>query len=154
MTWIITAVVAVLLLGVGIHAADNAFPPGPESIQQMIRRTANQAGVDPAVMLALCQKESSFVPSASNPSDPSYGLFGIKANWLTYFGYGPDVSQLFNAQTATDVACQIVGYFQDKGFVFPDQADIYNVGETLWAKGRRNIPYRDSVKNFYRSFNV
>jgi len=153
--WAVSAVVAILLLGLGLQAAETSFPPGPAGIEAMIRHTANSAGVDPAVMLAICRKESSFNPAAVNPADPSYGLFGIKPTpWLAHFGYSSDYVQLFNAQTNATLACKIVEYFQERGFVFPDQADIYNVGETLWAKGRRNVAYRDSIKSFYRSFNV
>ncbi len=153
MIYAAAAVAVLVVLGAGALSA--ATPDsGGGSLEFMIRRTAISFGCDPAVMLAICQKESNFNPSAINPSDPSYGLFQIMEFWLRHFGYTENYQSLLQAEFNAQVACRIVLYFQARGFRFPDQADIYNVGETLWAKGVRNVSYREDVKAFYRSYNV
>jgi hypothetical protein len=128
-------------------------------VQQIIRDAAAANGVDPALMLAIAKQESGFNPANINRMDPSYGLFQIQTFWLTHFGFANDYRQLLDAQFAADLAAKILLYFQSRinpqtkdFFEFPAEVDIYNVGETAWAKGHRNLPYRDSVLNYYRSF--
>ena len=147
--------VAILILLAVQNANASTGSDNNETIMGMIRRVALERGVDPALMLAIAKQESNFDPSAINPSDPSYGLFQIQSFWLQYFGHDPaDIEQLFNAAFATGVACEIILYFQNKGFTFPQQVDIYNVGETLWRDGRRNAAYRDAVNRFYNEFST
>lgn len=147
------AVIALLFWASIAKAGAPEAPSVNESVQDMIRRVAVQRGQDPALILAICRKESSFVPTASNPNDPSYGLMGIKVYpWLGYFGYTNDVNQLFDGEFNVNVGCQIIGYFQSRGYSFPDESDIYNVGETLWKQGVRNSAYRNAVTSFYSSY--
>src|ERR1041385_8778598 len=56
----------------------------PLDVQQIICDAAVAHGVEPALMLAIAKKESSFNPANINPSDPSYGLFQIQTFWLKY----------------------------------------------------------------------
>lgn len=148
------AAVLVLLFVAGASAATTPDAPSPyETVEMMVRRVAQQRGQDPALILAFCQKESSLNPAAFNPNDPSYGLMGINpVPWLEYFGYSPDYTQLYSGEFNVNLGCQIISYFQDRNFRFPDEADIYNVGETLWKKGVRNTAYRAAVKSFYQSY--
>lgn len=149
------AVALLLLLAVQNASASTGSGSGSETIMEMIRRVSLANGVDPALMLAIAKQESDFNPAATNPSDPSYGLFQIQRFWLQYFGHDPaDIEQLYNAAFATGLACEIILYFQNKGFTFPQQVDIYNVGETLWRDGRRNAAYRDAVNRFYNEFST
>jgi soluble lytic murein transglycosylase-like protein len=148
----VAVIALVLFLAGSAQASSSSISSTPEEIQPLIRRVASARGVDPALMLAFAKKETNFNPAAVNASDPSYGLFQIMPFWLQYFGFSTDPDQLMNAEFNTGLACDIVGYFQQKGFRFPDQADIYNVGETLWKDGRRNVSYRNDVIRFYGEF--
>ena len=49
----------------------------PDYIYQLVRNEASRNGIDPAVILAQIDKESSFNANAINPSDPSYGLMQV-----------------------------------------------------------------------------
>lgn len=145
--------IALILWAATNAEASSSTGNGPtETIPNMIRRVASERGMDPALMLAIAKKETDFNPAAVNPSDPSYGLFQIMGFWLKYFGFGPDLEQLMDAEFNTGLACDIVSYFQGKGFRFPEQADIYNVGETLWRNGKRNASYATDVTRFYSDF--
>jgi hypothetical protein len=133
--------------------------PGPKSIDDIIRESAAVHGQEFALMKAIARKESSFNPSAVNLSDPSYGLFQIQDFWLPHAGYPQDKNLLLDPVVAADVAGWILGYFQKRvnphtgrTFTFPAEVDIYNVGETLWRNGVRNITYRDDVTRFYREY--
>jgi hypothetical protein len=146
------AILFVILLAASNASASTSTGSGSESIQDMIRRVSRERGRDPALMLAIAKRESDFNPAAVNPSDPSYGMYQIQKFWLPYFGHEVDKEQLFDAEFCTNVACEIILYFELKGFKFPQQVDIYNVGETLWRDGRRNAAYRDAVNRFYSEF--
>ena len=148
---IFVGAVLLLFFGVGTVSASGVTPED-NSVQGMIRRVAGERGQSAALMLAFAKRESNFNAMAQNPSDPSFGLFGIEPAWLTYFGYSPDTWQLMDGPFSASLACDIIFYFQNKGFVFPSQADIYNVGETLWAKGVRNVAYRDAIIAAYHNF--
>lgn len=150
---VIVAAVALLLFA-ATASAKGSSAPGFDSIQDMIRATAQASAVDPALMLAIAEKESSFDPSAVNPSDPSYGLFQIQTFWLATFGFPEDPQSLLEGQFNCEIACRIIQYFQGRGYSLPDQVDVYNVGETNFRKGRRNIAYRDAVVSFYRTYNA
>jgi len=132
---------------------------GPQSIQEIIRAAAARFGQDAALMLAIAQTESSFNSAAVNLSDPSYGLFQIQVFWLRHFGFPGDKNLLLDATTASEVAARILQYFRARQnpltgdtFQFPADVDVYNVGESLWAQGRRNLGYRDRVTGYYRNF--
>lgn len=151
---VVAAVVLIFLMGAGSLAAGAVVSSGGRDVRTMIKETAVASGVDPALMLAICQTESNFNAGAINPGDPSYGLFQIQVFWLSSFGYNADWNLLMDPEFNAQIACQIISYFQGKGFSFPSQADIYNVGETQWRKGVRNVAYRDRVTNAYRSYSV
>lgn len=159
-------IVTALFLGVimaGLAARADASTP-PPNLDRIYQETAEQYGEDWRLLKAFARVESSENPKAVNLNDPSYGLFQIQAFWLFHFGlideraYPDQVRDyLIDPVRATDCACRILQYFRKRTnphtlapFKFPSEADIYNVGETLWAKGRRNLSYRDRVKNEYQ----
>jgi hypothetical protein len=130
------------------------------SLDGVYQSVAQQYGEDWRLVKAFAIKESSENPNASNPGDPSFGLFGIQAFWLSTFGNGdPAQAQelLRDPQFATDTFCRILRYFRSRtnphtldNFQFPAEADIYNVGETLWAKGVQNVAYREFIVQKYQ----
>jgi hypothetical protein len=44
------------------------------------------------------------------------------------------------------IAAVYLADLQSKGFIWPDEIDVYNVGETSYAKGGRNTEYVSRVK--------
>lgn len=146
----------ILVAVLALASKGSASPIQPASgLDAMIHAAARRHGQDPILMKAIIRVESNFNPSAVNPADPSYGLAQIMPFWVGYFGlpHGGDASTyLLNAENNLEVQARILNYFQTRGFRFPDQVDIYNVGETLWARGVRNARYRDDVLRFYREY--
>lgn len=146
-------------IGDVLEVMDGVKKLSQSRVQQIIRDAAADAGIEPAIMLAVAKQESGFNPANINKSDPSYGLFQIQLFWLKYFGYPQDAQLLLDPVFASQLAGQILNYFKGRinsqtrdYFQLPAEIDIYNVGETLWNKGRRNLAYRDSVLKFYRDF--
>jgi len=124
-------------------------------IQQMVYQAARAHDVEPAMVLAIIEHESHFDPAVVNKRDPSYGLGQVMAFWVPFFGLGtleqaPAI--LLDPGFNADITARIVQYFfYEHTFTFPAEADIYNVGETLWRKGIRNGSYRDGVtQKFHR----
>jgi soluble lytic murein transglycosylase-like protein len=108
------------------------------------------------VLQGLALTESSLDPSAHSKKN-SYGLFQIyhaaNFSWLRSFGYSDsDLNKLYDPVFNTQIAIRVVRYFEGKGYKFPAQADIYNVGETEWAKGVRNESYRQKVIEYSSEF--
>lgn len=74
-----------------------------ESIEALIRRVAQEEGVDPALALAMARQESSLNPNAHNPNgEDSWGLFQLNRKGGMGFGYKPEqlVDPEFNARIA------------------------------------------------------
>jgi hypothetical protein len=136
----------------------NELGTDQQSVRDVILNLAAHDYADHAAfLLAEALTESSFNPKAKSSS--SYGLFQIQHtpgfSWLRYFGYSDaDVERLFDPTFNTNMAIRIFRYFERKGFVFPDQADIYYVGETLWAKGERNAAYQKKVADYTAQFST
>lgn len=133
-----------------------AVPLSRGNILELIRSKAIRHNVDPDLMTAIVEKESSYNPAAINPTDPSYGLGQIQTFWLKYFGYVEDHRLLLDPDTNLEVMARILKYFRSRVnpktgqlFRFPEDVDVYNVGETKWAKGIRNTSYRDHVTQIF-----
>lgn len=52
---------------------------------------------------------------------------------------------IYNAE----VAARFIADLMRKGFNFPDQADVFNLGETKYALGKRSDHYIFKVKRVY-----
>lgn len=153
----------VVILGVVLLVARQAMGQqkkngaslGLSPMQVLVYSTAVDADVDPAMVLAIVEKESGFDPLAVNKSDPSYGLGQVMAFWVPYFEMGtleeaPD--KLLDAEFNARVTVLVLKYFfEQKGFNWPTEADVYNVGEPKWGRGIRNERYRrDVTQNYHR----
>jgi soluble lytic murein transglycosylase-like protein len=122
-------------------------------MQIIVYRAAVDTAIDPAMALAIIEKESRFDPLAINKSDPSYGLGQVQTFWVPYFDMGSlaEARQLllgpeFNAR----ITALIIRYFfYDRTFAWPEEADIYNVGETKWRAGIRSESYKRAVSTNY-----
>jgi len=140
--------------------------PANSNLDAIYQDVAHQFGDDWRLAKAFAMKESSENPAAENPNDPSYGLYGIQPFWLVSFGVLAKDDPELQTKTkdlltsdprfATEMFFRILAYFRRRtnpltlsAFKFPDEADIYNVGETLWSKGVRNIAYKDFIVREY-----
>jgi len=125
--------------------------------RDLIRDVAQANGYSNVSFLqGLALEESSLDPSAAS-SKTSYGLFQIfhakNFSWLRWAGYTEaDFKRLYDPMFNAILAIKIVRYFEGKGFVFPRDSDIYNVGETEWRKGKRNVDYRQKVIKYAEEF--
>ena len=166
--------VALALIRPGSSPAALPTVPGPAADQpqprreklaprfeNLIQQWSAAFEVEPAVMKAIIKAESAFDPRAKNPKDPSFGLGQIMPFWFEYFGFpisnvqtptAADIAMMLDPNTNLHAMARVIDYFQVRGFRFPDQADIYNIGESNWYRMRRNIPYRDRVLGFYKEF--
>jgi hypothetical protein len=143
-----------------VDSIKNAFgglSADQQRMRDLIRNLGTAAGYPNIPFLqGLAFEESSLNPLAKSKAN-SLGLFQIyhaqNFSWLRWQGYtDADVSKLYDPVFNTNLAIEIVRYFESRGFVFPDEADIYNVGETLWWKGQRNISYRNNVIKYTAQF--
>jgi len=125
--------------------------------KQLIADLARANGYsDVAFLQGLSLAESSLDPKAVS-SKTSYGLFQIfhapNFSWLRWAGYkNEDFQKLFDPTFNTNLAIKVIRYFEGRGFVFPKNADIYNVGEKKWADGVRNVDYRTKVNKYTQAF--
>jgi soluble lytic murein transglycosylase-like protein len=147
--WIAVATVVAVAVLLGKKATNATVQTS--DLQKRIRVWAANNNESPALVLAFCEVESSFNPLAHSKRT-SYGLMEIyhstDFSWLRYFGYkDSDQGLLYDPEFNVNLGCKVIKYFRSKGYVFPDQADIYNVGETLWnGKNHvRNADYRNKI---------
>jgi soluble lytic murein transglycosylase-like protein len=128
------------------------------SLKDRIRIWAGQCGQEPALVLAFCQTESGFNPSAQNPKSSAVGLMQIIPNWWNGVWGNINVignlqpSDLLDPEQNIKAGCAILSYFEGKGFVFPDDADVYNLGETAYNAGKRNPGYQRLIQTAYTAF--
>jgi hypothetical protein len=164
------ALVVLAALAVAFVDRGDAMANAPANLDAIYKSVAEVYGEDWRLLKAFARKESSENPLAVNPGDPSYGLFAIQSHWLVYFKQldlkdsdreAKAREMLSDPTFATDMCCRILRYFRNRtnpstlaGFRFPEEADIYNVGETLWAKGVRNAAYRDFIVSEYRKLSA
>ena len=120
------------------------------SLKDRIRIWAAKYGQEPALVLAFCQVESSFNPSARNGN--SVGLMQIIPHYWYSVIETTDPEELMDPETNIKAGCAILAYFQSKGYIFPDEADVYNLGETAYHQGVRNTSYQHKVASAYASF--
>jgi len=160
--------VFIVVLGVLFMMSKAIAKPNTEAgdLDSIYQDIAHAHGDDWRLAKVFAMKESSENPNAENPRDPSYGLFGIQSLWLVHFRFldndDPELESkakelLKNPRIATEMFFRILAYFRGRtnpqtlqNFRFPAEADIYNVGETLWSQGIRNVAYRDFINREYR----
>jgi soluble lytic murein transglycosylase-like protein len=124
----------------------------PESqINSQCQIASNETGVRPERIKAVIYIESRGVPSAVNPSDPSYGImqmtlptagFYAKANLVPKdLTEHPGFAILLGARYLADLQKKYSARFQ-----FAEWVQAYNVGETKFNRGIRNPGYGAKVK--------
>ena len=125
--------------------------------RDLIKDQAKALGYFNVSMLqGLALAESSLNPLAHSKKD-SYGLLQLfhapNFSWLRWAGYkDSDINRLYDPVFNINLGISVVRYFEGRGYKFPEQSDIYNVGETEWKKGVRNEDYRNKVILYTKEF--
>lgn len=80
--------------------------------------------------------------------NPSIGLAQVRVSTARKFILGVQAFELFNPVTNLTAASELLRELFSAGITL-DTIDAYNVGQDL---SPRNLPYRDRVRNFARTF--
>ena len=153
---------ALILVAVGCYAlaqkgvfSSNLTP----ELESLIVSKAKEWKVSPALVKAHAKVESNFNVMAKNPSDPSYGLMQITPSLAYDYGlitHYTDLTQweidrIMNPKNNLNVACWYIRNLRIK-YSFDVTIQMYNVGETGYNKGVRNLTYLEKVKGFYHEY--
>lgn len=128
-------------------------------LTDLIKAKASDYGLDPAIMLALAEIESSFNPRAVNPSDPSYGLFQISPALAQDYGYVANYKAitekekelLLNPEVSADIACRHMARLL-KSYDLDTAVQMYNVGVSGYLNGKRAQKYLEKFKKAYQRY--
>lgn len=104
----------------------------PRPLVETIVRAAETVGVDPAYMMALADKESSFTPDIKASTSSAEGLFQfIERTWLEVVrDFGPKYGMEFAAASVTSVNGQLT---------------VASESDREWILGLRRNPYLSAV---------
>ena len=104
----------------------------PRALVETIVRAADAAGVDPAYMMALADKESSFTPDIKAPTSSAQGLFQfIERTWLEVIrDFGPKYGMEFAAASVETVG---------------GQPTVANEATREWVLGLRCNPFLSAL---------
>jgi len=160
-------IIAIIIIGLGLLGAKKAlaYIPRDYSKTEIILLTKKWGliyGIDSLIIEAVIQVESNYNPKAVNPADPSYGLMQIlhrENGWSTAEALlkqlGKSIPEnleemkeyLFNPNNNIELGGFYIKTILNKyGF---DNIDIYNIGETSYSRGYRNIDYKNKVHSAY-----
>jgi len=128
-------------------------------IRNLVLLKSSQWGVEPALIRAIIRAESNFNPRAKNPADPSYGLMQITPGLASDFGliadpFSPtrqEINMLYNEANNMDVGCWYLSRLTSK-YPFDTAVQMYNVGESGFNKGVRNLNYLEKVRKYYGQY--
>lgn len=152
---IIAAAVLLLFMASRVKAGPGAIAiTGLERYKSIIIRNGVTYAVDPCLIAGIIQKESSFNANAERfepkLNESSVGLMQLLLS--TARQYEPDIGrvQLFDPETNIRIGCRHLLWHMQRGFKFPEQVDVYNVGIGNYRKGVRNADYRTKVIAFMK----
>jgi hypothetical protein len=134
---------------------DWTLDPRAQPYATIITDAANRHGIDPALLAATADAESSFNPTAHNPEGDAHGMFQITRATAARYGV-TDPAQLRDPSVAADVAARIIADNKsmagEQGTV-EDLATLYHAGTlTGAANGPKTQDYAGRVARKYRSF--
>lgn len=153
-TWLVVTLFALIAVVVFVPFARNAMTYSDKRKRAKALALKYSANPEEALkVFSLFQTENaSFDPESTAYDGKSYGLGQITPFWieaLLKFTPPNPVAYLKDGDNNARLTVAIIRYFESKGFKFPESADVYNVGETLWAKRVRNAIYRQRYLDNY-----
>lgn len=136
----------------------------PDSIDGLIAENAKRYSIDPALIRAFIQVESSFNPNAVNPVSStnraiSYGLMQITPALAEDFGVVRDYHNPTEAEIAMIMlpsrnvqigTWQISRLLSD--YPFDQAVQMYNVGIAGYKNGARNSDYLAKITRWYNEY--
>jgi len=156
-----------LLLGLGVAAAVVAYEllkPKPKVIgfYAVCDAAGDRWAINSSLLKAIIQVESGWNEQAYNSGgfdDPNQGCFGLGQiahtnafSWPRVFGLsGNWPADLYQPGLNIELTARVLRYFFNRRYGL-ETIDIYNLGETRWAAGERNEPYRSKVLGWYSKF--
>lgn len=133
------------------------------SLDDLYRKYGDRYGIDPLLLKAIAQVESSENPKAKNPADPSYGLMQLLCvpdgqggckNRLNVLGWPPEnVEKLYDPDYSVYIGAQILSWNQGR-YGFNKGIAVYNSwsAHTDPQEGPfSNQVYVDKVLSKYRA---
>lgn len=131
----------------------------PVSVLQWKTLAQQAANVHPVLspneILSIIWSESSGLPGAVNPSDPSYGLMQITMPIAKAFGGVTDKQQLFNPQLNISIGSAFLAHLKETYQEhFPTTwVAGYNEGEGNLTKGRPDPSYVAAFQSHLQELN-
>jgi soluble lytic murein transglycosylase-like protein len=178
--WIFILVLAMILVTRKTIGGEGSQTRDFTGYDALFRDMATDEGIDWLLLKALSYQESRFNARAYNPEGyrppegkPAFsgeipagaditgyqGSFGLMQiyhadRWSTAKAYRPGgdyPEDLLDPGINVMIGARFLGDLTRKGFTM-ETIDVYNVGETAYAKGARNPSYRAAVKDHYQYF--
>ncbi len=131
----------------------------PVSVLQWKTLAQQAANVHPVLspneILSIIWSESSGLPGAVNPSDPSYGLMQITMPIAKAFGGVTDKQQLFNPQLNISIGSAFLAHLKETYQEhFPDTWMVaYNEGEGALTRGVPDLNYQAAFQSHLQELN-
>ena len=123
-----------------------------EKIVKLIIEIAKQEKVEVEICLAIAKVESNFRPEVFNPNDPSYGLYQLAFG--TAIAYNKNIKNIKDLYNARKNATAGIRFLKHLIEIYPKAtvgniAQVYNLGETKYNKGIRNLEYKKKFMFHY-----
>ncbi len=144
--------VAVLVLS-KVAAASTGELKDSVPYRGLIQRHSKEHGLNPCLVAAVIQKESSFDTTAVNPNDPSYGLGQITLPTAGQFNIGVTKAMLFIPEINIEIMCKFLSWLRARGATLPENVSAYNTGLAGWRAGHTPNPsnYSEIVIGFMKA---
>lgn len=155
-----TAIAILLCVSVALPLTAGTY--SKERNIRIIKEVARQEGVDPAVALAFAKKESEFNGSGFNRNlkgtgekdiRESHGLYQTTFATAKAFG-AKSLADLYDPRKSATYGIRFIKYLMIKfpGASLHTIAQMYNLGEPRFFKGKTAIRYANTVVMYYNGF--
>lgn len=125
------------------------------TVVKIIKEIAKKEKVDKTICLTIAKIESDFRPWVSNPKDPSYGLYELAFGTAKAFNKDiKSVDDMYDVRKNATAGIRFIKHLlktYPKATIY-EIAQMYNLGETKYNKGVRNIDYKNRFTKFYKKF--
>jgi soluble lytic murein transglycosylase-like protein len=135
------------------------IPDTNDALENLIQLNSKKYVVPVALIKAIIKTESSWKVYAINPSDPSYGLMQIQPSVAQDYGIVKDyknptaaeINAIYIPANNVGAGCKLLGHLLSK-YDRATSVQMYNVGETGYKKGYRNLSYLNKVIDAFKSY--